>query len=137
MTYLQNKYGSISALNAAWGSNYTAFGDAGGYGVGTGVLDEDGRHSWMGHDWNNLSDEPVPLQNDMNGFLYQYVYQGWNIAVSTIRSYDRNHLIIGPSAIGGIGNCGVRRSRTAGAERRRRPSVANELRSAQSLDHRH
>ena len=108
VTYLQNEYGSISALNAAWGSNYTAFGDAGGFGVGTGVLDEDGRHSWMGHDWNNLSDEPVPLQNDMNGFLYQYVYQGWSVAVNTIRTYDRNHLIIGPSAIGGIGNCGVR-----------------------------
>ncbi len=108
VTYLQNKYGSISSLNAAWGSNYTDFGDVGGYGVGTGVLDEDGRHSWMGHDWNNLSDESPQLQDDMNGFLYQYVYQGWSVAVNTIRSYDPNHLIFGPSAIGGIGNCGVR-----------------------------
>ena len=50
VAYLQQKYGTIAKLNAAWNSNYTTFGDSGGFGVGTGVLDEDGRHKWMGTD---------------------------------------------------------------------------------------
>lgn len=109
VTYLQNRYGTISALNAAWGSHYTAFGDSGGYGTGTGVLDEDGRHtSWMGSDPYNLTGETAALQNDMNTFLYQYAYQGWSKAANTIRSYDRNHLLFGPSSLGGVGNCGIR-----------------------------
>ena len=101
VSYLQNKYGTISALNAAWGSHYTAFGDAGGYGTGTGVLDEDGRHTaWMGTDAYNLTGENAALQADMNTFLYQYTYQGWRTAASTIRGYDRNHLLFGPSSLG-------------------------------------
>jgi Putative Ig domain len=109
VAYLQGKYGNVSALNAAWGSNYTAFGDAGGYGTGTGVLDEDGRHTaWMGSDPYNLTGESADLQADMNAFLYQYTYQGWGTAVSTVRAYDQNHLLFGPSALGGVGNCGVR-----------------------------
>ena len=49
--FLQKKYDTIAALNAAWGSDYTSFGDDGGYGAGTGVLDEDGRHkAWLGAD---------------------------------------------------------------------------------------
>jgi hypothetical protein len=54
-TYLSNEYGTIAALNAAWGTSYTTFdtsdpnGDAGiksgiyaSYGTGTGLLDENG-----------------------------------------------------------------------------------------------
>ena len=107
-TYLQNEYGTIQALNAAWNTNgfYTTFGDAGGFGTGTGVLDEDGRHtSWMGSDPYNLSGQTSALQADMNNFLYQYVYQLESVAVNTIRSYDHNHLIFAPSALGGDG-CG-------------------------------
>ena len=109
VAYLQSKYGTIGALNSAWGSNYTAFGDAGGYGIGTGVLDEDGRHTaWMGTDAYNLTGESAALQSDMNAFLYQYTYQGWSTAVNIIRAYDPNHLIFGPSSLGGVGNCGIR-----------------------------
>ena len=109
VSYLQTKYGTISALNAAWGSNYTAFGDAGGYGTGTGVLDEDGRHTaWMGTDPYNLTGENANLQADMDAFLYQYTYQGWKTAANVIRGYDQNHLLFGPSSLGGVGNCGVR-----------------------------
>ncbi len=108
VAYLQSEYGTIQNLNAAWGTNgfYTAFGDDGGFGVGTGVLDEDGRHtSWMGSDPYNLAGENSVLQADMNNFLYQYVYQLESVAVNTIRSYDSNHLIFAPSALGGDG-CG-------------------------------
>ncbi len=49
---LKKKYGTIAALNAAWQTDgyYTSFDTAGGWGVGTGVIDEDGLRprSWFG-----------------------------------------------------------------------------------------
>jgi hypothetical protein len=106
VAYLQQKYGTIDKLNAAWGSNYTTFGDSGGFGVGTGVLDEDGRHKWISKDPALLTGETPALQADMNAFLYQYTYQMESVAVKAIRSYDRNHLIFAPSALGGIDDIG-------------------------------
>jgi hypothetical protein len=44
----------------------------------------------------------------MDAFLYQYVYQMESVAVKAIRSYDKNHLIFGPAALGGIDGAGVR-----------------------------
>ncbi len=108
VSYLRSKYGTIAALNAAWGSNYTTFDDQGGYGIGTGVLDEDGRHAWMGRDPYNLTGETPQLQADMNAFLYQYTYQTFSTGVNAVRNGDINHLIFGPSALGGVGNCGIR-----------------------------
>jgi len=108
VAYLQQKYGTIDKLNAAWGSTYTTFGDSGGFGVGTGVLDEDGRHKWIGTDPYGLTGETAALQADMNAFLYQYVYQMESVAVKAIRSYDKNHLIFAPSALGGVGDIGIR-----------------------------
>jgi hypothetical protein len=109
VAYLQQKYGTIAKLNAAWGSNYTAFGDSGGFGVGTGVLDEDGRHTkWMCTDPDMLKGETAALQADMNAFLYQYVYQMESVAVKAIRSYDKHHMIFAPSALGGVGDIGIR-----------------------------
>ena len=104
VAYLQQKYVTIANLNAAWGSSYTTFGDSGGFGTGTGVLDEDGRHTkWMGTDPYTLKGETAALQADMNAFLYQYVFQMESVAVKALRSYDRNHLIFAPSALGGVG----------------------------------
>jgi hypothetical protein len=60
VAYLQQTYGTIAKLNSAWGSNYTTFGDSGGFGVGTGVLDEDGRHKWIGTDPYGLKGESPP-----------------------------------------------------------------------------
>jgi len=54
ITYLKNKYTTIAALNAAWGTGgyYTTFDSAGGWGAGTGLSDEDGAraHRWLGSD---------------------------------------------------------------------------------------
>ncbi|MGH8952108.1 MAG: hypothetical protein ACRDX9_11845 [Acidimicrobiia bacterium] len=52
--YLIAKYSTIDALNAAWktGGYYTTFESAGGWGVGRGLLDEDGMRprTWLGKD---------------------------------------------------------------------------------------
>ena len=107
--YLEKKYGTIAALNTAWGSNYTSFGDDGGYGTGTGVLDEDGRHTeWLGADPYNLSGAKPAVQADLDSMLFGYVLTFEIMEVRAIRAYDKNHLILGPNALGGPGAYGPR-----------------------------
>jgi hypothetical protein len=102
IAFLKAKYqNSIDALNRAWrtGGFYTSFDDAGGYGVGTGVLDEDGRHTaWMGtmkYPYTNTGASPG-VQADLNTFLHQLIRDLATIYVSEIRAVDRNHLILSP-----------------------------------------
>jgi len=107
--FLQKKYDTIAALNAAWGSDYTSFGDDGGYAAGTGVLDEDGRHeAWLGVDPYMLAGAKPAVQADLDAFLYQYVFQVESVEVQAVRAYDKNHLIFGPNALGGAGAYGPR-----------------------------
>ena len=65
-SFLERKYGTIDALNQAWGTGnfYTSFCDDGGFGTGTGVLDEDGQHTaWFGTDYyNQIGHEPQPAR---------------------------------------------------------------------------
>ena len=107
--YLEKKYSTIAALNAAWGSNYTSFGDDGGYGDGSGVLDEDGRHTaWLGDDPYLLKGATPAVKADLDAMLYQYAYQFESPEVQAVRAYDKNHLIFGPNALGGPGGFGAR-----------------------------
>lgn len=120
--FLKQKYNnSIAALNAAWGTRgfYTSFGDAGGYGTGTGVLDEDGRHSaWMGNDPYMLDGSHTQrgskcylgckaaspaVRADINAFLYVFVKKYTETVVAAIRAADKHHLIFGPDAINNYG----------------------------------
>lgn len=110
VTYLQNKYGNIAALNASWntGGFYTTFGDAGGFGTGTGVLDEDGRHTaWFGSDYYNQSGMNSNLEADLDAFLYQFTVQVYGVQASTVKGYDQNHLDLCGS-FGGVGEYGTR-----------------------------
>jgi hypothetical protein len=65
--FLIAKYRTIDALNAAWstGGYYTTFESAGGWGVGTGLLDENGVRPWT---WLGKDGPPyyqkLPGQND-------------------------------------------------------------------------
>ena len=106
-SFLEKKYGSIAALNAAWGSNYTSFCDAGGFGTGTGVLDEDGRHTaWFGTDFYNQTGMNAKLKADLDQYLYSMAYLAYAPQVNAIRSYDTNHLLMcgfyGGSGAGGM-----------------------------------
>ncbi|MGA2610747.1 MAG: hypothetical protein ABSH01_25150 [Terriglobia bacterium] len=103
--YLDNKYGTIAALNTAWGTSgfYTSFCDASGYGVGTGVLDEDGRHSWVGLDAYNQVGMSAGMLVDVNQFAYWYAYTYAKTAVTSIRTKDTYHLIFGPASLGANG----------------------------------
>jgi hypothetical protein len=108
ITYLKTKYNnSIAALNSAWGTSnfYTSFDDAGGYGSGTGVIDEDGRHAWMGtmvYPYTNTGASPG-VQADLDGFLYEFAKAYGQAAVNAVRAVDTNHLMFGPAALNNYG----------------------------------
>jgi len=75
-----------------------------GYGVGTGVIDENGQHqAWMGSDPWMLSNASTGVQDDLNGFLYQFCLKYAQIQVAAIRAVDQNHLIFGPAALNNYG----------------------------------
>src|SRR5207249_6051483 len=74
--FLQAKYGAIEALNAAWGSSYTSWDTDGGYGVGDGFLDENGRHTaWLGSTDGALQGAAPAVVADLDAFLYEYARQ--------------------------------------------------------------
>jgi hypothetical protein len=100
--FLQNRYRRIAALNTAWGTGgfYTAFGDAGGYGTGTGVQDEDGRHSWIGRDPIGLSNTNPNVARDMNDFLYQLSVQYFSIVRAGLKHWFTNQLVFSPASLG-------------------------------------
>ena len=107
-SYLEKKYGNIAALNASWGSNYTSFCDAGGFGTGTGVLDEDGRHTaWFGNDFYNQTGMNPNLLADLNQYMYIMALQNYNPQISVVRGYDPNHLLM-CGFYGGGGDFGMR-----------------------------
>jgi hypothetical protein len=107
--FLKAKYkGDIAALNSAWdtGGFYTAFDDAGGFGSGRGVIDEDGRHSaWMGtmRDPFLATGTKPFVQADLDAFLYEYAKKYAQTVVGAIRAVDKNHLIFGPAALNNYG----------------------------------
>jgi hypothetical protein len=114
--FLRNKYHTIAALNAAWKTAspgtargfYTSFDDAGGFGTGTGVIDEDGRHTaWFGKDWISQAGMTPALKVDLDQFLYLYVVRVYSVQAATIRSYDPNHLLV-CGTFGGVGDFGIR-----------------------------
>jgi hypothetical protein len=94
--FLERKYnGSLAALNAAWGSSYTTWESDGGYGVGTGLLDEDGRqHKWVGSQFR-LRGETPSMQKDLDDFLYLISQRYFHVCHDAIRSVDKNHLYFG------------------------------------------
>ncbi|MBV8361310.1 MAG: hypothetical protein JO189_25740, partial [Deltaproteobacteria bacterium] len=77
---------SITSLNAAWNSNYSSFSSAGGWGKGTGLLDENGtcpskttsQNCWIGNQFS-LVGETSAMQADMSAFYVHYLDQYFSI----------------------------------------------------------
>ena len=93
--WLSARYaGSIGALNTAWASNYTTFGSAGGWGNGTGVLDENGtcpaktaaQSCWVGEPFK-LAGETATMQADMSAFYVHYLDQYFGVEVAQFHTY--------------------------------------------------
>jgi hypothetical protein len=102
-SYLETRYGTIQALNAAWGSNYTTFGSAGGWPKkttgGTGLMDEDGSSPWMGNGTAGLSGTSASVAADLNAFLGQIARQYFSVAVDACKTDYPNHLVFGPGSL--------------------------------------
>jgi hypothetical protein len=102
-SYLEAKYGSIQALDAAWGSNYTTFGSAGGWPKkttgGTGLLDEDGSGPWMGNGSAGLVGANANLAADLDAFLAQIAQQYFSVAAHACKTAYPNHLVFGPGSL--------------------------------------
>jgi hypothetical protein len=86
--------GSIAALNTAWGSNYTTFGSAGGWGSGTGIRDEDGTcpakiagHTcWVGEPFK-LAGQSAAMLADMSAFYIHYLDQYFSVETAQFHTY--------------------------------------------------
>ena len=99
--YLKTKYSSsLSALNSAWGSNYTTWDSTGTWGSGTGLLDEDGRHAWMGKDIYSLTDTNANLRADLDAFLGAIADKYFSTVHDAIKAYTPNHMVFGPASLG-------------------------------------
>jgi hypothetical protein len=99
--FLAGKYGTIEALDAAWGSNYTTFDSAGGWGVGTGLLDENGRNPWVGYWGDEMATANPRAHGDLDEFLYFYAKRYFTVMAAKMRQYAPMHLVFGPTSLNG------------------------------------
>jgi hypothetical protein len=100
--FLEAKYKTIQALNAAWASNYTSFGSSGGWDSGTGLLDESGtlRHKWLGRDTLSLRDFNRNAASDLDAFLVQIARTYFTICRTHIKQINPNWLYFGVTTLG-------------------------------------
>ena len=104
--YLKKKYGTIAALNAAWGSRYTTFDNDGGWPNGSGLLDENGRtsHKWLGTGGAELprgGGANPNLTADLDDFLYLMAKQYLSVHRDALKAVAPNGLFLGPTSVGG------------------------------------
>ena len=122
-SYLELKYGTIANLKTAWGpcaNSYTTFGSAGGFGSGTGLLDEDGAGSCFGSasgDYFTQSNIPANVITDLVTYSRTFVYNTYHAPIHSLKvTYgDTNHLMYCGN-VGGPDDSGIR-SETAQAMR--------------------
>jgi hypothetical protein len=101
--FLAGKYATVSALNAAWRSSYTTFDSAGGWGRGTGLLDEDGRHAWVGNERDEMASAAPAVRSDLDQFLYLYAKRYFSVMAAAMRRHAPHHLVFGPASLNGWG----------------------------------
>ena len=97
--FLHEKYGSLEKLNAAWGSHYSTWNSDGGWPQGSGLLDESGRHPWIGQDAARLADTAPPVAADMDAFLERFADRYFSVVAAAIRAATPNHLVFSPSTL--------------------------------------
>jgi len=101
--FLAGKYATVAALNASWRSNYTTFDSAGGWGRGTGLLDEDGRHAWVGNERDEMASASPAVKTDLDEFLYLYARRYFTVMAAAMRRHAPHHLVFGPASLNGWG----------------------------------
>ena len=77
-----------------------------GWGIGTGLLDEDGRRDhqkWLGKDYRSLSASHPVVRSDLNLFLKAASGQLFSTCKSEIHAAFPNTLFLGPDTLGSYG----------------------------------
>jgi hypothetical protein len=103
--FLQAKYRTITALNAAWNSAYTTFDSDGGWPNGNGLLDESGRssHRWLGNGEPTLPPNGganANLVRDLDDFLYQITRQFLSSEREALKAVAPGSMFFGPTNLG-------------------------------------
>jgi hypothetical protein len=101
--FLKSRYPTIDALNVAWGSSYTTFDSAGGWGTGTGLLDENGRNAWIGKWYDEMASATPAFRADLDDFLYLYAKRYFTVMAGKMRQYAPGHLVFGPTSLNNWG----------------------------------
>jgi hypothetical protein len=113
--FLVTKYGTIAALNTSWRSSYTTFDEQTphtSWGAGSGFMDEDGRHVWMGGypvrqgtatDHGDIRSANANVKVDLDAFLYNIAAQYFSVCRTEVKRLDPNMLYCGPMDIGSWG----------------------------------
>ena len=95
--YLQSVYATIALLNAAWGTHYTTFDSAGGWGAGTGFLDESGKG--LCATWYKTGPSypcaNVRMQADLDAFATLLVRQYYKVIQTNYRAVTK-YMLEGP-----------------------------------------
>lgn len=98
--WLRQRYRTLDALNAAWGAAYTTWDSDGGWPHGRGLLDESGRHAWVGRDHAARSASPR-VRDDLDEFLYLHAKRYFAVTAGKLRQYAPQHLVFGPASLNG------------------------------------
>jgi hypothetical protein len=102
--FLRERYETISALNRAWGSEYSSFDSDGGWPDGNGLLDENGRHTlWVGTDSVYLTDANPTVKKDLDDFLFVLADKYFRVCRDRVKANSPNTLYFGPTVVGSWG----------------------------------
>jgi hypothetical protein len=99
--FLQRRYGTVAALNAAWGSDYTTWESDGGWPAGKGFLDENGKGVWVGSDAATLGNTARAVKADLDDFLYELARRYFTTVRTQVKQHCPNTLYLGPTTVGG------------------------------------
>jgi len=99
--FLEKRYGTIRALNAAWGASYTTFDSDGGWPTGRGVMDESGRNPWIGSDFKALSTANPKAAADLDTFLEIFADRYFKVVTDAIRAATPKQLVLSPISLNG------------------------------------
>ena len=94
--FMQNRYGTIDALNSAWGTTYTTFDSNGGWPTGSGLLDENGDSFRCPVALGCMN---ATMQQDFDDFLEFMADRYFSDVVGALRAELPNKLIFGPAPL--------------------------------------
>ncbi len=111
ISFMTARYSNdISALNAAWGSNYTTFGaSGGGFGLGTGLTDENGlcpakmTTCWVPTNPVTLAGATATMKADLDAFLLYHAQHYFSTVKAAVNAAVPGILYLGTTGIGSWG----------------------------------